>query len=99
MVKEKYKSMPTTYMITEAQKEELKECNNQRLILHNNTNWVYSQHRECNVVLLQTLTFYNFDDYHKIKYKSLTEEINKGRSITSKPYSVLAVHSDADKLI
>ena len=98
MVKEKYKTAPTTFMITEAEKEALKECNNQHLILYNNTSWVYSQRWECNVVLLQTLNYYNTENYHKIQYKSLTEEINKGR-ITSIPYSILAVHSDMDVLI
>lgn len=98
MVKEKYKSTPNTFMITEAEKEALKECNNQHLILYNKTSWVYSQRWECNVVLLQTLNYFNTDNYHKIQYKSLTEEINKGR-ITSIPYSVLAVHSDMDVLM
>ena len=98
MAKEKYKSIPTTFIITEEEKELLKECNNQQLLLYNNTKWVYSQRWECNVVLLQTLTYLNIDDYHKVQYKSLTEEINKGH-ITNTPYSVLAVHSDFDMMI
>lgn len=93
MAKEKYKSVPATFMVTKAEKEALKECNNQQLLLYNSTNWVYSQRWECNIVLLQTLTYYNMDDYHKIQYKSLTEEINKGH-IKSMPYSVLAVHTE-----
>ena len=98
MAKEKYKSMPKTYIITEEEKELLKECNNQQLLLYNNTNWVYSQRWECNIVLLQTLNYLNTNNYHKVQFQSLTEEINKGR-ITSAPYSVLAVHSDFDMMI
>ena len=92
MAKEKYNPMPATFMITEEEKEALKDCNNQQLLLYNSTNWVYSQRWECNVVLLQTV-YIHTDDYHNIRYKNLTEEINKGH-ITRKPYSVLAVQTE-----
>lgn len=102
MAKENYKPIPSTSVVTEAEKKALKECNNQQLLLYNSTRWVYSQRWECNVVLLQTLTYYNTDGYRNAEYESLTEEINKGR-VTSKMYSVLAVHSehgnDIDALI
>lgn len=93
MAKEKYNPVPATFIITEKEKAALKDCNNQQLLLYNNTNWVYSQRWECNIVLLQTLTYYHAADYHNMQYKNLTEEINKGH-ITRKPYSVLAVQTE-----
>ena len=98
MAKGKYKSIATAFMVAEAKKELIKECNNQKLLLYNNTNWVYSQHRECNIALLQTLIHLNTNDYHKVQFKSITKEINKGHD-TWFPYSILAVHSDNSVMI